>query len=356
MTQNKLPKDWRTVNISADGRALLVIDQTKLPGEVVWRRLASIDQVWLAIKQLVVRGAPAIGVAAAGGLAVAAGAIQAADYEDFWRQFEAMREYLAGVRPTAVNLRWALERLRQVAAAGRGIELAELKGRLLAEARAIAEEDVACCRAIGEAGLPLISGCRGVLTHCNAGRLAAVQYGTALAPIYLAAERGEAPAVFADETRPLLQGARLTAWELAEAGIDVTVICDNMAASVLSQGKVDAVIVGADRIAANGDAANKIGTLGLAVLARHFNVPFYIAAPGSTVDLRCPAGADIVIEEREPEEVRSLWFRQPMAAAGAHIYNPAFDVTPHELISAIITERGVLRAPYDISLREAFGV
>lgn len=348
-----MKKDWRTVALAEDGSALVVIDQTLLPGEVVWRRLTTIDEVWLAIRRLVVRGAPAIGVAAASGLAMAAAKIEAADYADFWRQFAQMRDYLAGVRPTAVNLHWALGRLSQVAEAHIKAKnpLGALKSALLAEARAIAEEDVACCRAIGEAGLPLIRRCRGVLTHCNAGRLAAVQYGTALAPLYLAAEQGVAPAVFADETRPLLQGARLTAWELAEAGLEVTVICDNMAASVMSRGLVDAVIVGADRIAANGDVANKIGTCGVAILARHFGLPFYVAAPGSTIDLHCPRGEDIVIEERDPEEVRSLMFSRPMVTEGAAVFNPAFDVTPHELVSGIITEKGVLKAPYDESLK-----
>lgn len=342
--------DFRTVSLNKSGTAVCIIDQTRLPGEVVWRDLTTIEEVWAAIKTLAVRGAPAIGVAAAAGLAVAANQIQAADFAEFYQKFCRMKAYLATSRPTAVNLSWALERMKQTVLDSKQYTLLTIKARLLAEANAICEEDEACCRAIGENGLPLIEGCRAVLTHCNAGRLAAVRYGTALAPIYLAAEKGCAPKVYADETRPLLQGARLTAWELSQAGIEVELLCDNMAATLLSQGKVDAIIVGADRIAANGDTANKIGTYNLALLARCFGIPFYIAAPCSTIDIACACGRDIVIEQRDPDEVTEQWYERRMAPEGVAVFNPAFDVTPNELISAIITERGVLRAPFGAAI------
>ncbi len=347
--------DFRTVSLNKAGTAVCIIDQTRLPGEVVWRDLTTIEEVWAAIKTLAVRGAPAIGVAAAAGLAVAAGQIQAEDFAEFYQKFCRMKAYLASARPTAVNLTWALERMKRVVLESKQYTLLTIKARLLAEANAICQEDEDCCRAIGENGLPLIEGCRAVLTHCNAGRLAAVRYGTALAPIYLAGEKGTAPKVYADETRPLLQGARLTAWELAQAGIEVELLCDNMAATLLSQGKVDAVIVGADRIAANGDAANKIGTYNLALLARCFHIPFYIAAPCSTIDVGCAAGRDIVIEQRDPDEVTEQWYARRMAPEGIAVFNPAFDVTPHELITAIITERGVLRAPFGPAIEVLLG-
>lgn len=335
-----------TVSLNAAGTKLRIIDQTKLPGKLVWVEMDEIEQVWQAINTLMVRGAPAIGVAAAIGLAVAAGNIRAADFPEFYQQFCRMKAYLATSRPTAVNLSWALERMKRVVLFNKDRELLTIKAALLDEAQAICDEDVARCRAIGENGLPLLEGARAVLTHCNAGQLAAVAYGTALAPIYLAQEKGQHIHVFADETRPLLQGARLTAWELQRAGIDVTLLCDNMAATVLSSGAVDAVIVGADRIAANGDVANKIGTYGVAVLARAFGVPFYVAAPTSTLDIGCSTGRDIVVEQRDPEEVTAHWYKEPLAPEGISVLNPAFDVTPNELVSAIITEKGVITAPF----------
>lgn len=341
-----------TVSLNEAGNKLRIIDQTKLPNELVWVEMDEIEQVWQAINTLSVRGAPAIGVAAAIGLAVAAANIKAADFAEFYQQFCRMKAYLATSRPTAVNLSWALERMKRACLANKDRELLTIKAALLAEARAICEEDVACCRAIGEMGLPLLEGVRSVLTHCNAGQLAAVAYGTALAPIYLAHEQGQKIHVYADETRPLLQGARLTAWELTRAGIDVTLLCDNMAATVMASGAVDAVIVGADRIAANGDVANKIGTYGVAILARAFGIPFYVAAPTSTIDIGCASGRDIVVEQREPAEVVSAWYKRPMAPAGVEVLNPAFDVTPAELVSAIITERGVVSAPYGAGLAE----
>ncbi len=345
---------WRTVSLNAEGTRLRLVDQTKLPNELVWLELSELEEVWQAIKTLAVRGAPAIGVAAAGGLALAARRIIAPDFPEFYQKFCRCKAYLASARPTAVNLGWALERLKRKALENKQRSLVEIKAALIDEANAIRDEDIRCCRAIGEAGLPLLANCRAVLTHCNAGQLAAVQYGTALAPVYLAREQGLNLHVYVDETRPLLQGARLTAWELAQAGVEATLICDNMAAAVMAQDKVDAVIVGADRIAANGDVANKIGTSGVAILARHFRKPFYVAAPGSTIDLDCRSGKNIIIEEREPEEVCELWYSRRMAPAGIGVYNPAFDVTPAELVSGIITERGVIYPPYSENLAALF--
>lgn len=345
-------EEFYTVSLNSAGDKLRIIDQTKLPNELVWVEMDEIEQVWQAINTLSVRGAPAIGVAAAIGLAVAAANIKATDFPEFYQQFCRMKAYLATSRPTAVNLSWALERMKRVCLLNKDRELLTIKAALLAEAQAIRDEDVACCRAIGEMGLPLLEGVGAVLTHCNAGQLAAVAYGTALAPIYLAHERGQKIHVYADETRPLLQGARLTAWELKRAGIDVTLLCDNMAATVLASGAVDAVIVGADRIAANGDVANKIGTYGVAILARAFGIPFYVAAPTSTIDIGCASGRDIVVEQRASEEVVSAWYEMPMAPDGIDVLNPAFDVTPSELVSAIITEKGVVTAPYAEGLAE----
>lgn len=352
-----MPEDrlWRTVSLNEAENKLRIIDQRELPNRLVWLETDDIEQVWQAIHTLAVRGAPAIGVAAAIGLAVAAGNIKAADFAEFYQQFCRMKAYLLTSRPTAVNLSWAMERLKRVVLQHKDRQVLTIKAAVLAEAKAICEEDVACCRAIGENGLPLLEGVGAVLTHCNAGRLAAVEYGTALAPIYLAKERGQDIRVYADETRPLLQGARLTAWELNAAGIDVTLLCDNMAAAVLSSGVIDAVIVGADRIAANGDVANKIGTYGLAIMAKTFGVPFYVAAPTSTIDIGCDSGCDIVVESRAADEVTGLWYKQPMAPEGIDVFNPAFDVTPAGLVSAIICERGVLRPPFAESIAAVLG-
>ena len=341
----------------AAGRGFLrLLDQTLLPTQVVFLDCTSVEQVWQAIKRLSVRGAPAIGIAAAYGCVLAAQAAEsqaanpaAADSADFVQCAVARAAaYLATSRPTAVNLFWALKRMAAVRPA--------TAARLLAEARQVHEEEADCCRRIGAHALPLVERLLsaspglsprnpGILTHCNAGALAAAGPGTATAPMYLAQERGLRFNVFVDETRPLLQGARLTAFELHAAGIAVTLICDNMAAQVMREGRVRLVIVGADRIAANGDTANKIGTYGLAVLARHHGVPFYVAAPSSTFDLALPDGSHIPIEERAPEEITE-GFGKRTAPPGIGTYSPAFDVTPHELISGIMTERGVV-APVD---------
>jgi len=325
-----------------DGR-MEIIDQTLLPAEFKVVACRTVEEVWDAIQRLRVRGAPAIGVAAAMGVVVA---VQGAsdDEKEVLDCARRAADYLATSRPTAVNLFWALDRMRRTAAAHRGQGGRVIKEALLAEANAIRQEDADMCRCIGDNGKHLVTEGCGVLTHCNAGGLATAEYGTALAPLYRAHEEGRRFRVYADETRPLLQGARLTVWELQQAGIDVTLICDNMAAVVMREGKVNLVLVGADRIAANGDTANKIGTYGVAVLARHHGIPFYVCAPSSTFDLSIASGDEIPIEERGSEEVTHSFGHQT-APAGAKVYCPAFDVTPAELITGIITERGLIEKP-----------
>ncbi len=318
-----------------------LIDQTRLPAELVYLDIHDVKTLWEAIKVLRVRGAPAIGIAAAMGVVLGVREAADADRQAFSARLNEVCDYLASARPTAVNLFWALDRMKRAAAAHPTDDVPSACRRLLEEARRIRDEDAAMCRAIGQAGASLIRSGTGVLTHCNAGGLATAEYGTALAVCYAAHEAGVPFRVYADETRPLLQGSRLTAWELGRAGIDVTVICDNMAGLLMRQGKVQLVITGADRIAANGDTANKIGTYGLAVLARAHGVSFYVAAPSSTFDPATPDGSGIPIEERDPEEIRH-GFGCLTAPADAKCYCPAFDVTPAELIQGIVTERGVL--------------
>ncbi len=340
------------VRLDRGTNELVLLDQTLLPGEIKYIRLRGRADIWEAINILRVRGAPAIGIAAGYGAYLAALDIAAGSHGEFLRQFREAKNFLASARPTAVNLFWALDRMERRAEAAAGLPLPEILSVLLAEADAIKAEDTAMCRAIGENGLALLKPGMGILTHCNAGQLAASRYGTALSPIYVGQEQGYNFRVFADETRPLLQGARLTAFELRAAGVDVTLICDNMAASVMKKGWVDAVLVGCDRVAANGDAANKIGTSGVAVLAEHYGIPFYVLGPTSTIDMACPTGADIEIEERGKEEVTELWYSRRMAPEGVGVYNPAFDVTDNELITGIITERGVARQPFGEAFRE----
>jgi methylthioribose-1-phosphate isomerase len=282
--------------------------------------------------------------------------------DEFISELRKNRDYLNSSRPTAVNLSWALERMEKKVldfivseeAAGRAFDRAAVLEVMRKESETIKAEDIEVCRRIGENGLALVKPGDGILTHCNAGQLATCKFGTATAPIYLGHQRGYNFHVFCDETRPLLQGARLTAYELQSAGIDTTVICDNMSASIMKTGQVQAVFVGCDRVAANGDAANKIGTSVVATVARHYNIPFYVCAPTSTIDMNTKTGDDIVIEQRKPEEVTEMWYRQRMAPEGVKVYNPAFDVTDHDLISGIITEYGVLRAPYDKAMKELF--
>ncbi len=321
---------------------LRLIDQTRLPEHCTQIECRDVPTVWEAIKTLRVRGAPAIGVAAAYGVCLGVQKVVGRDETEFFERLYATADYLATSRPTAVNLFWALDRMKNAAERLRDRPTTDIAAGLLAEARAIHEEDRQMCRAIGRHGAELLRDGQGVLTHCNAGGLATSDYGTALAVVFAATEAGKRLHVYADETRPLLQGARLTAWELKHRGIDVTLICDNMAAQVMREGRVQAVVTGADRIAANGDAANKIGTYGVALLAAAHKIPFYIAAPSSTFDLSIQSGAEIPIEQRDPREV-THGFGRPTAPEGIAVYNPAFDVTPAELIAAIICERGVIR-------------
>ncbi|MDR1246524.1 MAG: S-methyl-5-thioribose-1-phosphate isomerase [Clostridiales Family XIII bacterium] len=346
---------YETVALDDDNGALVILDQTLLPNDVVYLNLTRQDQIFEAIRSLRVRGAPAIGVAAAIGVYLAAKSVQTDDYDEFYERFKNAKDYLAGSRPTAVNLFRALDRMEDVVKAQKGAPTAHIKEALRDETGLILEEDAAACRSIGEHGLALLRDGDGILTHCNAGYLAASKYGTALAPIHLGVERGYRFRVFVDETRPLLQGARLTAFELCASGAETTLICDNMASSVMKNGWVQAVFVGCDRLAANGDACNKIGTSGVAILAKHYGIPFYVCAPTSTIDIHCATGDGIPIEQRPPEEVTELWYTGRMAPAGVNVYNPAFDVTDCALITGVVTERGVLRPPYGESISDAMG-
>lgn len=340
--------EFRTVTYQPG--ILTILDQTLLPKQEIYRELTTLEEVWKAIRVLALRGAPAIGVGAAYGMAMAAHQEKAENEESFFSKIEKAADYLASSRPTAVNLFWAIERMKRAAYDGRGLGAGQIAENMEAEARKIEAEDEANNRAIGENLLSLLQDGDGVLTHCNAGALCAAHYGTALAPFYLAKERGMNIRVFADETRPLLQGARLTAWELKKNGVDVTLICDNMAAAVMSQGKINAVIVGCDRVAANGDTANKIGTLGVSVLAKYFHIPMYIATPTPTIDWNCKTGRDIPIEQRDSEEVTGFG-QERTAPEGIRVYNPAFDVTPAENITAIVTERGIIRPPFEENMK-----
>lgn len=347
------------------GEACRLLDQTKLPTETVYVDITDEKQMWDAIKRLVVRGAPAIGVSAAFGVYLG---VQnyTGDLPGLYFRLNEVCDYLATSRPTAVNLFWAIDRMRRTARdAGRAVPtdaddahgVAIVRARLLATAKQMLEEDTAICRKIGEHGLEVLrelaaqDGTIPLLTHCNAGGLATVQYGTALAPIYVGVEKGLKFHVYADETRPLLQGSRITAYELQKNGVPTTVICDNMAATVMRQGKVKAVIVGTDRVAANGDVANKIGTLNVAILAKHFGIPFYVAAPISSIDMSLASGDQIPIEERSAEEITNGLGRQT-APDGVDVFNPAFDVTPAELVTALITERGVIKPPFAENLKK----
>jgi methylthioribose-1-phosphate isomerase len=340
-----------TLTWTPDG--IRFIDQTRLPLEESYVLATTYEQVANVIVTMVVRGAPAIGVSAAYGVALGALRSQAVTADEFAPEFQSICARLAGTRPTAVNLFWAIDRMKALFAELHACHatMAEVKERFLAEAHAMYDEDIAACKTMGSFGGTLLPQEGGVLTHCNAGALATCGYGTALGVIRAAVERGKQIHVYADETRPFLQGARLTAWELMADGIPTTVICDNMAASLMRAGKIQAVVVGADRIAANGDFANKIGTYNVAILAKEHGIPFYVAAPWSTIDTASPTGEAIPIEERAAVEVTHHGGKQ-LTPHGVGICNPAFDVTPAKYVSGIITERGVLRAPYAESLRE----
>jgi methylthioribose-1-phosphate isomerase len=344
-----------SVRLDDANSAVILLDQTLIPNETKYLTLTTQEQVWEAIYELRVRGAPAIGITAGFGLYLAAKNIAAGlestdGFDVFYESFQKAKAYLASSRPTAVNLFWALDRLDVCAKTNAHLPLTEIVSALRIESQAIRDEDEQVCKSLGEYGLTLLKPEMGLLTHCNAGTLATARYGTATAPMYLGQKRGYNFKVFADETRPLLQGGRLTTFELQSAGINVTLICDNMASIVMKNGWIQAVLVGCDRVAVNGDAANKIGTSGVAILAKHYGIPVYVFAPTSTIDLNCATGDDIHIELRNPDEVTKKWYARPMAPEGVRAYNPAFDVTDHNMITAIITENGIAYPPYAESL------
>ncbi len=341
------------ITLSPDGKSVVILDQTKLPNAIEYLTLSTPHQMYDAIFELKVRGAPAIGICAGFSIYCLAQTIDTSNYDEFLLKFREHKDYLDSSRPTAVNLSWALKRMETVILEAKDKSIEELLSLLKKECLAIQEEDIKICKAISENGLEFIKDGDGILTHCNAGPLATSQYGTALGPLILGKERGMNFHVFADETRPLLQGARLTAFELYEAGIDVTLICDNMASIVMKKGFINACFVGCDRVAENGDTANKIGTSGVAILAKNYGIPFYVMCPASTIDLNCKTGDDIEIELRPEEEIKSKWYEIPMAPNGVKCYNPAFDVTDHSLITAIITEHGICRPPFPVSLQKA---
>ena len=343
------------VVLSDDGRSVVIIDQTRLPNHTEYLVLETPDDFYDAIHELKVRGAPAIGICAGMGLYTIANGFDTSDEEAFLSKLHNVSAFLNSSRPTAVNLKHALDRVENAAHSLRGSGVGAMLEKMRGECIAIQKEDIAMCKAISEYGLTLVKDGDGILTHCNAGPLATSCYGTGLGTLILGKERGYTFHAFTDETRPLLQGARLTAYELDKAGIDVTLICDNMASIVMKQGRINACFVGCDRVAANGDTANKIGTSGVAVLAKHYGIPFYVFCPSSTIDFGCATGADIEIEERDPEEIRSKFFSEPVAPGSVKCYNPAFDVTDGGLITAIITEKGICRAPYTESLRICLG-
>ncbi len=349
---------------------LYILDQRKLPNEEEFIEIKNKEDLWDAIYKLKVRGAPAIGVAAAYGIYVITRDFKGKNLYEFRQYFDAVKKYLETSRPTAVNLFWALDRMKHkmdsvISEMTKNMKesqtpiddeslLLRLKEELEKEAVEIYEEDVNACLSMGEHGLSLLKKGMGILTHCNAGTLATARYGTCLAPIYLGQERGYGFKVFADETRPLLQGARLTSWELSKAGVDVTLICDNMAASVMQKGWIDAVVVGCDRMAGNGDGANKIGTSAVAILAKEYGIPFYMYVPTSTIDLNTKSGDDIKIEERQGTEIYKMWYEKPMAPEGVKTFNPSFDVTQAKYITAVVTEKGIVYPPYRENLKKLF--
>ena len=337
-----------------EGNSVRIIDQTKLPNETIYLTLTTPEEMYRAIHQLQVRGAPAIGIFAAYALSVLANQIQEERFDPFYQQLQRLGEYLDSARPTAANLHGMVTRMLDTAWAHREEALSSVRSALREEARAIHQEDMDMCRRISEFGLSLLKDGDGVLTHCNAGPLATSRYGTGQGPFYLAKEQGIKLHVYCDETRPLLQGARLTSYELQKAGVPCTLICDNMASLVMKQGKVQACMVGCDRVALNGDAANKIGTSGVAILAKYYGIPFYVLGPSTTIDFSCQTGDDIQIEERDPSEIREMFYEKPMALPQVECFNPAFDVTDHQLITAIITERGICRPPYRESFQRMF--
>lgn len=342
------------VRLGDGEKSVVILDQTLIPNETKYLTLTEAGDMWEAIYKLQVRGAPAIGIFAAYSMAVLAAKIDAPDFDGFYAEYTRLSEYLNSSRPTAVNLACMLRRMDGVVLAHRADDRPTLLAALMAEAKAIHEEDMAMCLKISQYGLSVLKDGDGVITHCNAGPLATSRYGTAQGPFYLAKEQGINLHVWVDETRPLLQGARLTSYELTKAGVDCTLICDNMASIVMKQGKVQAVFFGCDRIARNGDVANKIGSSGLAVLAKYYGIPVYSLGPSTTIDFACPDGDHIPIEERKPEEIKELFYEKPMALPEVKCYNPAFDVTDHTLLAGIVTERGIARPPFEDSFRRMF--
>ena len=351
---DSMPDFIENVRLSDDGKAVVILDQTQLPNRKVYLRLETAEDIYDAIYLLKVRGAPAIGICGAYGMYCLALQMRGKDKPEFVREFDRYKKYLMASRPTAVNLSWGLNRMEAVIKKHREENTEEICRHLREEALAIQREDVEMCRSISEYGLSLIRDGDGILTHCNAGPLATSRYGTALGPLLLGREKGMNFRVFADETRPLLQGARLTSYELQNAGVDVTLICDNMAGTVMKNGWVQACFVGCDRVAANGDTANKIGTSQVAILAAYYKIPFYVLGPTSTIDLECPSGDSIPVEIRDGREIKDKFYRESMAPLSVKCYNPAFDITDHSLISGIVTEYGICRPPYTDSLRMIF--
>lgn len=342
------------VRLSDDGRAVRILDQSLLPNETIYLELQTPEELYEAIATLRVRGAPAIGIFAGYALYVLALHTKMTSYADFLAECQKNRDYLNSSRPTAVNLRHMLDRVLAVVQSMPCADISAIQDAMGQMAKAIHEEDIAMCTAISEYGLSLVKAGDGILTHCNAGPLATSRYGTGLGPLFLAQERGIPLHAFCDETRPLLQGARLTAYELQRAGIDCTLICDNMASLVMKQGKINACFVGCDRVARNGDTANKIGTSGVAILAKHYGIPFYVLGPSSTIDFTCPDGDHIPIELRDGAEIKEKFFSKPSSLPEVKCYNPAFDVTDHELITAIVTEKGICYPPFAESFAKLF--
>lgn len=342
------------VRLSDDGRAVRILDQSLLPNETIYLELQTPEELYEAIATLRVRGAPAIGIFAGYALYVLALQTKTTSYADFLAECQKNRDYLNSSRPTAVNLRHMLDRVLAVVQSMPCADISAIQDAMGQMAKAIHEEDIAMCTAISEYGLSLVKAGDGILTHCNAGPLATSRYGTGLGPLFLAQERGIPLHAFCDETRPLLQGARLTAYELQRAGIDCTLICDNMASLVMKQGKINACFVGCDRVARNGDTANKIGTSGVAILAKHYGIPFYVLGPSSTIDFTCPDGDHIPIELRDGAEIKEKFFSKPSSLPEIKCYNPAFDVTDHELITAIVTEKGICYPPFSESFAKLF--
>ncbi len=359
MDLEKIKKEMQSVAITdniklnEDETKIIIINQVKLPNVIEYKTIDNLEDAYQAIKKLEIRGAPAIGIFAGYTMYILSLQDINLDFDAFYNNFKKNKEYLNSSRPTAVNLSWALNRVDKLVLDNKDKTVSEIVSLLKKEAFAIHNEDIEMCCKICEYGLSLLKDGDGVLTHCNAGPLA-TSYGTAQGPFLLAKARGMNIHVFADETRPLLQGARLTSFELQKAGVDVTLICDNMASIVMKNGWIQACFVGCDRIAANGDFANKIGTSGVAILAKHYNIPVYSLGPTSTIDMNCPDGDHIKIELRDPDEIKNMWYEKPMALEEVKCYNPSFDVTDHNLLSGIVTEKGIIYPPFDINLKKLF--